>query len=914
MDVPPPDGAATLQQRLAAALRDPASFGPACASVRVIETHISWVYLTGAYAWKVKKAVDLGFLDFTSLESRHRYCEEELRLNRRTAPRLYLDVVPIVGSVERPVVGGAGPVLEWALKMREFSQDALLSALLARGALAPAHVDALAAAVARFHGNAARAPADQPWGSAGEVLDVALANFVELRPKIDDPASLADLEALEGWTRREHAARGATWASRRAAGLVRECHGDLHLGNIALVDDEVTLFDCIEFNERMRWIDVVSDIAFTVMDLQHRRRRDLAQRFLNAYLEHTGDYSGLAVLPYYLAYRAMVRAKVAGMRAAQMAPGEARSAALADCRTHVQLAKKETLQGPSAIVITRGLSGSGKTTLSQSLLERIGALRVRSDVERKRLLGLPADARTGANLDAGIYAADASRATYARLLALARAIVEAGRIALVDAAFLSRWQRDAFRTLANELDVPLVIVEFVASEATLRRRIVERGAAGNDASDADLSVLAHQLRHQEPLGDDERALAVTWDAEQPLARAQVVDAWRGVAQRLGVDDPPDDLASSTHDGASTPMDPGLDAKLAFLLRPQTYPETTTRVERAQTHLSWVFLTDAHAYKLKKPIRSDFVDLRTTADRRRNCRAEVRLNRRLAPDVYLCAVPITCDAAGRLAINGEGDVVDWLVRMRRLPQERMLDRIIASGLASTIDVDAIVQPLCVLYRAAPPVAMSAATYLEALAAEIDATRRALREPDYALPADTLDRIASLQSHVLERDRGSIGARASAGRIVEGHGDLRPEHVCMLSPPRIIDCLEFSRELRTLDPVDELAYLALECERLGAPELRERIFTAYRRLSGDAATEALIDFYQSYRAFIRAKIAIWHWRDTALRGVPEWRMQALDYLRHALAHAERSAQADTRGGQAGAAAANQPAPSSTSDPPR
>ena len=337
----------------------------------------------------------------------------------------------------------------------------------------------------------------------------------------------------------------------------------------------------------------------------------------------------------------------------------------------------------------------------------------------------------------------------------------------------------------------------------------------------------------------------------------------------------------------------------------------------QTHLSWVFLTDAHAYKLKKPARSDFVDLRTIADRRRNCRAEVRLNRRLAPDVYLGAVPLTRDAAGRLAINGDGDVVDWLVRMRRLPQDRMLDRIIASGLASTINVDAIVRPLCRLYRAARPVAMSAAAYLEALATEIDATQRALREPDYALPADTLDRIASLQSSILERDRAAIGDRATSGRIVEGHGDLRPEHVCMTSPPRIIDCLEFSRELRSLDPVDELAYLALECERLGATDFRWRIFAAYRRMSGDAAIEALIDFYQSYRAFIRAKIAIWHWRDPALRGVPKWRTQALDYLRLALAHAERSAQGDTRGGhtgQAGAAAANQPAPSSTSDPPR
>ena len=471
MDAPPPAEAAALQQRLAAALRDPASFGPACTSVRVIETHISWVYLTGTHAYKVKKAVAFGFLDFTTLESRRRYCEEELRLNRRTAAQIYLDVVPITGSVDRPVVDGEGPALEWAVRMREFPQQALLSEMLGRGELTPAHVDALAITVARFHEGAARVPADRPWGSAADVLDVALANFAELRPRLGQPADREDLARLEDWTRREHAARGADWEARRAGGRVRECHGDLHLGNIALVEGAVTPFDCIEFSDRMRWIDVASEVAFTVMDLQYRGRHDLAQRFLNGYLEHGGDYPGLAVLRFYLAYRAMVRAKVAGLLAAQAPPGAARSARLADCRAHIALAGREAAPCTPAVVITHGLSGSGKTTLSQCLLERIGAIRVRSDVERKRLEGLPPDARTSAGIEAGIYAPDATRATYDRLLDLARTIVDAGWIALVDAAFLSRWQRDAFRTLADELDVPFVIVDFVASESTLRSRI-----------------------------------------------------------------------------------------------------------------------------------------------------------------------------------------------------------------------------------------------------------------------------------------------------------------------------------------------------------------------------------------------------------------------------------------------------------
>jgi uncharacterized protein len=929
MNAPPPSEAAALQRRLAAALRDPASFGPACTSVQVIETHISWVYLTGRYAYKVKKAVDFGFLDFSTLESRRHYCTEELRLNRRTAAQIYLDVVPIAGRIDRPVVGGNGPVLEWTVRMREFPQHALLSEMLARGELTAAHIDALAGVVERFHDGATRVPADRPWGSAGEVLDVALANFAELRPRLDDAADLADLARLESWTRLEHAARGAVWDARRRGGHVRECHGDLHLGNIALIDGAITPFDCIEFNERMRWIDVASEIAFTVMDLQHRGRPDLAQRFLNAYLEHGGDYAALAVLRFYLVYRAMVRAKVAGLGAAQAPPGAAKSAQLADCRAHIALANREAAPGMPAIVITRGLSGSGKTTLSQSLLEHIGAIRVRSDVERKRLAGFPADARTHAGIEAGIYAPDATRATYDRLLDLARRIVDAGRIALVDAAFLSCWQRDAFRGLADDLDVPFVIVDFVASEATLRRRITERAAQGRDASDADLSVLARQLRSREPLAGEEGAFVVAYDAEQPLERAQSADAWRRVVQRLDLERPRADprTAAPIPPGPDSGPDPGLDAKLAFLSQPSSYPEPTTRVEQVQTHLSWVFLTDHHAYKLKKPVRGDFVDLRTIADRRRNCRAEVRLNRRLSPDVYVGTVPLTCDAAGRLAIGGDGDVVDWLVRMRRVPHDRMLDRIIATGDAASVDVDAIVQPLHRLYRVAPRVEVSAEAYLQGLAAEITGTRDELRRPAYGLPVETIDRIAALQLRVLAREATLLAGRARAGRIVEGHGDLRPEHVCMTSPPRIIDCLEFSRALRSLDAVDELAYLALECERLGAPGLRQRIFDAYRRVSNDPVPETLIDFYQSYRASIRAKIAIWHLRDPALQRMPKWRIQALDYLRLALAHVERAAAAEAASGnarptgadtgdpdRAGATRDPQSPASSTSDPPR
>src|SRR6266516_4567782 len=291
------------QARLVAALAKPphfgARFGPDCEQVTVLETHISYVLLTGRYAYKLKKAVDFGFLDFTTLAARRHFCEEELRLNRRLAPALYLDVVPITGSVDAPIVGGDGIAIEYAVKMGEFPQDALASGLLTRGELVPADIDALAAMVAAFHGAIEVAAAGAGFGAPEGILQRAQDNCSALLPLLDDPAE------------RAHAARRGAFLRRVEEGFVRECHGDLHLGNIARIDGELTIFDCIEFNPALRWIDVMSEVAFTVMDLEDRGRADLSHRFLNAYLERTGDYSGLAVLRFYLVYRALVRAKIA---------------------------------------------------------------------------------------------------------------------------------------------------------------------------------------------------------------------------------------------------------------------------------------------------------------------------------------------------------------------------------------------------------------------------------------------------------------------------------------------------------------------------------------------------------------------------------------------------------------------------
>jgi len=527
-----PDGDAGRrdQAKLVAALQQPGCFEGGARRVTALETHISFVLLTGPFAYKIKKAVDFGFLDFTTLASRRFFCEEELRLNRRLAPALYLEVVPITGSADAPRVGGRGPVIEYAVKMREFAQDALASRLLARGELAPRDIDALAATVARFHGAIHAAAPGAGFGSPEGIRRAASDNFTALRP-LADPDERARLDALAAWTAREYAARRGALLARVEEGRVRECHGDLHLGNVARVDGELTIFDCIEFNPAYRWIDVMSEAAFTTMDLEHRGRADLARRFLNAYLERTGDYGGLRILRFYLVYRALVRAKVARLRAAQLGE-EARRESIDDAGAHLRLAEACAAPSRAAIVIAHGLSGSGKTALSQALLESLMAVRVRSDVERKRLHGLPVRERDRTGIDDGLYAQAATEATYARLAAVAREIVGGGFVAIADAAFLKRWQRDLFRRLAAELAVPFAIVDFTASEAVLRERVARRASADADASDADLAVLEHQLRSREPLGADELPDVVPYDADAPLERARAPDAWRDLRQRI----------------------------------------------------------------------------------------------------------------------------------------------------------------------------------------------------------------------------------------------------------------------------------------------------------------------------------------------------------------------------------------------
>jgi uncharacterized protein len=538
------------QTRLIRSLSDPTLYGPTCTAVRVIETHISYVLLTGRYAYKIKKAVNLGFLDFTTLPARHFYCNRELQLNRRLAPAIYLEVVAITGTARAPRIGSDGPVLEYAVKMLEFPQDALLTRVLARGALTAAHVDSLAATVAAFHASAPTARSDERFGSAGEILELAIENFTELEPLLED-ADRREVAALRRWTEREHASRATLFTERQRGGFVRECHGDLHLGNIALIEGRVTIFDCIEFNEDMRWGDVMGDVGFLVMDLQDRGRPDYASRFLNTYLELTGDYGGVQILRFYVVYRAMVRAKVACMRASQTHDTDAHRAKIAEYREYLKLATRCAESATRGIVITHGPTGSGKTTRSEALVELLGAIRIRTDVERKRLHGLPPQSRSGSALNAGLYSRAETERTYSEVARLTRTVAGAGYPVVVDGTFLQRPQRNQFRALATDLNVPFVIVDFVAPMDILRTRVQGRHETAVDASEADIHVLEHQVRVADPIIPDERTLTVTYDAGAPLEQSRQIDSWQPVLDRLSFESSaPVNLCSSTESALS----------------------------------------------------------------------------------------------------------------------------------------------------------------------------------------------------------------------------------------------------------------------------------------------------------------------------------------------------------------------------
>ncbi|WP_284214673.1 AAA family ATPase [Comamonas jiangduensis] len=504
---------------LVALLHNPAALGD---DAQCLQTHISWVLLAGSRAYKFKKPLSLGFLDFSTLDQRRAACLEELRINRRTAPGMYEAVVAVLGPVQQPrlvpldVVQQGTEVLDYGVQMQRFADDQLLAQQLAAGTLTSAHLDTLAQQVAHLHARACVAPAGRDWGSSTLVRQQAQANFDSLASVLLPDTDRARLADLQRWTQHEGQRLAPLLTQRKISGFVRECHGDLHLGNLLLISGQPQLFDAIEFSQALRWIDTVADIAFLFMDLQAQGRPDLAWQFLNGWLEHTGDYAALALLPWYAVYRALVRAMVAGLRLAQAGDEATRADSLAQVQRYLALAQQ--LRQPRArwLLLAHGVSGSGKSHHSARLSAERGVVRLRADVERKRLFGLAPTAASAGVVPGGIYTPDATQRTYDHLTVLAAQVLSAGYPVLVDATFLSHAHRAQFVALAVQKQVPCRILSFDAPLDVLRERVERRLRKGGNASEATLAVLEAQLKCREPLDATEQALAIRVDTSHPV--------------------------------------------------------------------------------------------------------------------------------------------------------------------------------------------------------------------------------------------------------------------------------------------------------------------------------------------------------------------------------------------------------------
>ncbi|MDC1287928.1 AAA family ATPase [Gammaproteobacteria bacterium] len=486
---------------LVRALDNPLAFEHPLRYLRLIETHISWIILTGKFAYKIKKPVNFGFLDFSTLERRRHFCHEELRLNRRFAPQIYVDVLEIRGAADAPRLHGEGAVIEYALQMIEFPQQCLLSHHAAEGTLTAPMVDAIAERVNELHANADSAPRDSEFGSARSVRHWSEENLTQIANAIPAQLMPPGFARLQRWYQ-SNANLLDQVERRKDDGRVRDCHGDMHLDNMALIDNQVVPFDCIEFNPELRWIDVISEAAFVTMDLQARGYPGFGWRFISRYLENSADYEAIGLLRYYFIYRALVRAKVEALRVDPAA--RATAASFTAASSYLDLADQWSANQRAGMIIMHGLSGSGKSTVAAQLVEALGAIRIRSDVVRKQLFDLAPDSNSHSAPNQGIYSADASARTYLRLRQIAATVIAANFCVIVDATFLKEADRRQMLELESEAPFARVIVACEAPEAVLRERIIARE---NDPSEANLQVLERQIKSRQTISDKEAAMA-----------------------------------------------------------------------------------------------------------------------------------------------------------------------------------------------------------------------------------------------------------------------------------------------------------------------------------------------------------------------------------------------------------------------
>jgi uncharacterized protein len=494
-------------------LLEPGAYPHPVDGIELVTTHISWVLLAGEYAYKIKRPVRYAFIDLTSLERRRFLCEEEVRLNRRFAPELYLDVCRVVRtegaarmeapeSASAPASGPNEATLEHAVRMRRFARAEELDRLLAGHGIEPYELETFGHELARIHASLPAASAASSWGRPEDIQAQLLRNLLECADAAAVFDSSDQILALRDRMQTKLAASAAWMAARRSNGRIRECHGDLHSRNIVRVRGRLLAFDCLEYEPAWRWIDTADEIAFLTSDLQARGWPLHAHAFRGGYLAESGDYHGCRLLGLYEAHRALVRAKVAAL-AAQAGQADAGGALRGEHLRLVTFAAGALAPRMPRLLLMSGLSGSGKTWLARQLAERLSAVHIRSDMERKRRAGLRELAPSHSQVAEGLYSAEVTATVYAELAQAAENVLGGGIPTIVDATFLERAWRARFAELAARCGAALQLILCEASEPVLRARIEARGRRGSDASEADLGVLTWQLAHAEPPTADE---------------------------------------------------------------------------------------------------------------------------------------------------------------------------------------------------------------------------------------------------------------------------------------------------------------------------------------------------------------------------------------------------------------------------
>ncbi|NEX14770.1 MAG: hypothetical protein C1941_08790 [Prosthecochloris sp.] len=500
-------------------LRQPSAYPHPVEKIEVVETHISLVFLTGTYAYKIKKAVNLGFLDFSSLENREHFCREELRLNRRLCKELYLDVLPVTIQGESVMIGGKGSIIDFVVKMLQFDRTKEVDTLLASNRITGDHIDRISQIVSAFHESAPAAGPDSAYGRAEILIKPIRDNFTEAERLKSQLQEKVLLKRLKQWTENEYSRLMPLFAERKANGAVRECHGDMHTGNMVLWKKNVMIFDCIEFNPLLSTIDVMSEIAFLIMDLEHSGHPEYAWRFLNNYLSLTGDYEGLPLLRFYKTYRAMVRAKVTAIRHLQEENREEKEKTLAEHYSYISTALTCSSPAHPGLILTCGVSGSGKTSVAREIASHIPTIHIRSDIERKRLFGLKQFDRSGRDLGREMYSEKSSSRTYTRLFEIASTCLMNGYTVIVDATFLRREERERFMALSRKAQCPVIILNCTAPVKLLEKRVTTRNQSGGDASEADRSVLMEQLRNLRSFSTEEQRVTITIDTSTSASTA-----------------------------------------------------------------------------------------------------------------------------------------------------------------------------------------------------------------------------------------------------------------------------------------------------------------------------------------------------------------------------------------------------------